>query len=891
MAADRRPLALTLALLWIATWEPLAPADRRATWRDQWRADLWHYAAWLSRHHTTQFTVAWKLLARASAAPPHACLLRLHSWSLHMLAHDLRFAWRMIVRRPAFTLVAILILGLGIGANATIFSWVETVLLSPLSGVESQHRLVSLRGTTPTGGDTSFSYLNYVDLQAARPAGFEDVIAFRGLPMSLKAGDEPMRLWGQLVTANFFDVLRVPPVLGRTFVPADTAAFDKEPVAVISHGLWTRVFAKDPGIIDRVVILNGQLFTIVGVSAEGFRGSLVGLTLDVFVPLTMQRTVLGGNRLPARGNAFLQVFGRLAPGASMEQAQASASTVAARLAADHPDTNAGRGTRVIPLWKDGAGGFLLPVMVLLMSVVGIVLVIACANLAGLLVARAAGRQREVAVRLAVGASRGRVIRQFLVEACLLAAGGGAAGIILSYWTSGLLNRFLPPTPAPMGFETGISTSVLLFSVTVTALAAALVGLLPAIRASRPDVAVALKESAPAAIGGPRRGRLRQVLVVSQVALSLLLLTGASLFGRSLAQANSADPGFSLRQGMIASLDLLANGYDEKRGILFFRELVQRLSRIPEVQGVSVATRLPLDASPNSNMSVEIPGYELAKGEEIAASYSRVGPGFFDAMGIPIVGGRGIDERDSATSELAVVINETMARKYFRGRDAVGARLRYGRGPAHVVGVARDGKYLRLSEEPRNYMYVPITQFYRPEVSLVVRSASDAARIVGAVRAEIARLDPNLPLFDVRTVDEYRQFSRFIPRMASILLGAFGFLALLLAAVGLYSVIAFAAAQRTHEIGVRLALGADRRDVVRLVLRQGVAVTAAGIVTGSALAFVATRLVADQLIGVSHADPASWGFTIGMLVLVSLTACAVPALRAASLDPLKALRRD
>jgi macrolide transport system ATP-binding/permease protein len=806
-----------------------------------------------------------------------------------MLVHDIRFAWRMTVQRPAFTAVAILILGLGIGANATIFSWVQTTLLEPMPGVAEQNRLVALRGTLPTRPDLSFSYLNFLDLQTARPPGLEDIIAFRGLAMSLRADGEPTRVWGELVTPNFFTVLRVSPVLGRTFVPSDSAAIGREPVAVISHALWRRLFNADPGVVGRAVTLNGQAFTVVGVAQEGFRGSLVGLTLDVFVPITMQQAVLGGNRLPERGNSFLQVVGRLAAGASIAQAQASASAVAARLAKEYPDANKDRGIRVIPLWKDGTSALMLPVMALLMGVVGVVLLIACANLAGLLLARVSGRQREIAVRLAVGASRGRLVRQFLVESLLLAVGGGAAGLVLSYWTSGMLNTFLPPTPLPIGFSAGVSATVVLFLVLVTSVAAALFGLVPAFRASRPDVASTLKDAASHATAGARRGRLRQALVVSQVALSLILIGCAALFGRSLQQAQLVDPGFSIRHGVIASLDLLSNGYDEARGTLFVREMLQRLSTVPEVEAASVGTSLPLDLGPSSDMGFSVEGYHAREGELLTAYYSRVGPRFFETMGIPIVSGRALDDRDADGRELSVVINETMARRYFTGRDPVGATVKLGNRSARVVGVAKDGKYGRLNEEPRNYVYFSILQFYRPDPVLVVRTSADPAQVASAVKAEIRRLDPNLPMFDVRTVEEHLQFSLFIPRMASTLLGVFGGLALLLAAVGLYSVIAFSVAQRTREIGIRMALGAHRGDVLRMVVGQGLLLTAIGLVIGVALTAAVSRLIAGQLIGVTGSDPVSWVATVGMLVGVSLAACVLPARRAASLDPLKALR--
>ena len=695
-----RSLPLSLALAWIHLCAPVAPSCMRGTWRAQWRADLWHYWSWLTREPIPFIHAALRLFGRAWGALPHACVLRVHTWSLQMLLHDLRFAWRMILRRPAFTAVAILILGLGIGANATIFSWVETVLLRPLPGVPDQDRLVSLRGTSPVRNDLSFSYLNYRDLRNAKPDGFEDLIAFRPAAMNLRAEGEPVRVWGELVTSNFFDVLRVRPILGRGFLPADDSTLEKEAVTVLSYSLWQRIFHGDPSIVGRSVTLNSRSFTVVGIAPAGFSGSAAGMALGVFVPITMQKAVMSGDRLPQRGNSFLQVFGRLAEGVSLEQAGASAAVVAARLVADHPDINEGRGVRVIPLHQDGVSGIMMPVMATLMAVVAIVLLIACANLAGLLLARAAGRQREVAVRLAVGASRGRLIRQFLIESALLAAAGGTAGIVMSYWTSGLMTAFIPRTPFPVGFAASVSPMVIAFSVAATCATAVAFGLLPAFRVSRPDVVQALKASSGSMSFKFARGSLRQILVIGQVALSLLLLVCAALFTRSFTRAQQMSPGFSTRAALIASVDVLPNGYDAKRGIVFYQQLLERLNAVPGVEVASVATILPLDISSGSDMQVEVSGYEPRKGEELTTSYNRVGPGFFKTMGIDIVQGRAIDASDVEGRERVAVINETMARRYWAGRNPVGGVVDFGSGPTHIVGVAQDARVLRATTSPR-----------------------------------------------------------------------------------------------------------------------------------------------------------------------------------------------
>jgi macrolide transport system ATP-binding/permease protein len=880
---------LHVALWLVALVAPIVPGSRRPAWRAQWQGELWHYARWLATAEVSAARRSTALLARSAGCLPHAVSLRLSHGSLRMLTHDLRFAWRMLAGRPFFSLVAVLMLGLGIGANATIFSWVETVILRPVPGVDVS-RLVALHGTTSARDDLSFSYPNFVDLRAMRPDGIDDLIAFRGVAMNLRGDGEPRRIWGQMVTPNFFDLLRIRPALGRGFVEADGSHPDKEPVVVLSHAAWEQFFARDPAVVGRAITLNARPFTVIGVAPEGFRGTMVGLSLDVFVPITMQRALMSGDRLGQRGTSFLQVYGRLSDGASADRAQAGLDVAAARLAADHP-VNEGRGIVIEPVTRDGAAGMLLPVMATLMAVVGVVLLIACANLAGLMLARAAGRQREVAVRLAVGASRARIVQQFLVESLLLAAAGGVTGVLLANWTSGLLMTFMPPTPFPVDFDAGVSPRVVLFSVAVTAVAAMTFGLLPALRASRPDVNATLKDAAAATSGGVSRARMRSALVVAQVSLSLLLLVCAALFLRGLAQAGRVDPGFDLRTGVIAAVDLLPNGYDAPRGTAFHTALIERVSALPGVESATMAATMPLDISRGSEMGVDVHGYQPAPNEVVEAAYNRVGPRYFETMGIPIVAGRPLDATDVDGRRVAVVINETMARKYWAGQDAVGRTLDFGAGPATVVGIAKDGKYGQINEAPQNYMYVALAQVFRHDGLLIVRTAGDPAGVIGAIGAEVRKLDPNLPLFDVRTLAEHMQASIFIPRLAGMILTVFGGLALLLAMVGLYSVIAYGVVQRTREIGVRIALGATRHEILGLVVRQGLVLTGIGLVIGTALAALAANALRSQLIGVAPLDPVSFVGAVVLLSVVACAACALPARRAARLDPVRALRLE
>ena len=867
----------------------VVPASRRRPWIEQWRGELWHYALWLEREQHGPFARIVYLLARASGAVPHALQLRVFHWSPGMILQDLKFAWRMFVRRPAFTGVAVLILALGIGANTTIFTWMQGLLFSPLAGVERQDRLLVINGTSASRDNLSVSYPNYLDLRAARPDGVADLAAFRLLPMNLGIGEQPIRVFGELVTPNFFDVLGVKPALGRAFRADEGVVPDRDPVVVITDSLWRRVFAADPSTVGRTVSINGRAFTIVGVTPPPFRGSNAALRLEIFVPIAMQKAVMAGDRLAQRGNSWLEVYARIADGAGAERVQSSVSLAASRLATQYPDTNEGRGMRAVPLWRAGASNLLLPLLGTLMAVVAVVLLIACANVAGLLLTRAAGRGREIAVRLAVGASRGQVMRQLLIENLLVAGAGCAGGLLVARWASGMLTAFVPPTPYPVVFDAALDARSVAFALLLTVLTAIVSGLVPALRASRPDVGLTLKAAAPTGTGS--RGRLRQVLVVAQIGLSVVLLVCASLFARSLASAATMDPGFSARQGLLASIDLLPGGYDETRGAAFLQQILARVSSLPHVAAASVARSVPLDLGSGSDTTVTVDGYTPHKGEDVTSYYNQVGPAYFETMGIGIMRGRGLTDRDVAGQPRVAVINETMARRYWAGRDPIGSSIRFGSGPVTVVGIARDGKYQRLSEEPRNYLYIPVLQNYRPDLVLHVRTDVDPGQVLPSIQMALRALDPNLPLFDVRTLEDHLQMRTFIPRTAASMLGLFGALGLLLAGVGLYGVIAFNAAQRTREIGLRMALGAARGQVMWLVLRDGVSLAAIGIAGGIALAFGAGRLVAGQLTGVSGADPASFAGTALVLAGTAVVACLLPAMRASSLNPLTALRRD
>jgi len=803
-----------------------------------------------------------------------------------MLLQDLRYAARLLLRRPGFTAVAVLIIGLGIGATTTVFSWAEALLLNPLPGVANADRLLVLHGTMKQRTDLSVSYPNFVDLRDHPPKGVEGIVAQRLEPATMRAEAAAERVWTSLVSGNYFRVVGVRAAVGRTFSADEDVTPEGHPVVVLSHRFWQRRFQSSPSIVGRTIMLNEHAFTVVGVAAPPFQGTVVGVASDMFVPLAMQKTIMGTERLTQRGNSWLKVLLRLAPGVPADQARAGFD-VAARQLAQHPE-NVGRGIAVFPLWRapSEASGMMAPVLAVLMTVVGLVLLITCANLASLLLVRATAREREIAMRLALGAGRLRLTQQLLTENLLLASLGGMAGLTFAHWSAGLLTAFLPPTRIPLFVDAGISPRVFAFAAATTVLTGMAFGLLPAWQSSRTRVVSGLRGD----VGLHRRSTLRKGLVVAQVALSLVLLVTAALFLRTLGNAKTADTGFSLRQGIVASLDLVPAGYDPTRGRAFYRQVTERVGALPGVRSAAVTERLPLSLG-SSDMIVEVEGYQPGKNEDVDIYYARVGPGYFKTMGIPVLAGRPLDERDTFEAPGAVTIDEEMARHYWAGRRALGGRVRIGDAWYTVVGVVKSGKYEELNESPKPFMYLSGNQFYKANAILVVSSDRDPSDLLAAVQREVRKIDARVPVFDVMTLEEHLQMSVFLQRMAAVLLGLFGLLALLLATIGLYGVLAHLAAQRTREIGVRLALGAERGEIVRLMVKQGLGVTIAGLAIGLVVAAAGTRLLATQLIGVKPMDPLSFAATAGLLLAAALLASYMPARRAARQDPLEALRYE
>ena len=888
-AADRHDGATRPARAIVALCARLVPADRRTEWRRQWDADLAGQAAFLHGAGSDPRAVRRDLLTRSLGAARHALWFRIRQWRTLMIFQDLRYAWRSLLQRPGFTAAIVLTLGLAIGANATIFSWMDALVLNPLPGVPRASELVAVRFATPARSNLSFSYPNYRDVRDSAPAGLTGLAVHDMLPISLRIDGAPERAWAQLSSGNLFEVLQVPAAMGRPLLPADEAAIGQSFVTVISDRLWRTRFAADPDILGRVVGLNGHGFTIVGVAPPEFRGAVNGLSMDLWVPVTMHGVLSGRSLLDARGSGWLSGIARKAPAAADGEAEASLRVIAERLAAEHP-TNEGRTLRAAPLSEDGAAAVLLPVVSVVMAVVGLVLLIACANVSGLLLARGVSRAHEIAIRTALGASRFRLARQLFLESLLLAALGGLAGVTIAVWTSGGLDALLPPLPFPVLVGATLNVRVLLFSAGIVVLTTIVFGLAPALHGSRAPAQQALR-SARSSGGSRGRTRMRGALVVSQVALAMVLLISAGLFVRTLDNAYDVDPGFTRRDAVLASFDLSSAGYTPERGRAFFDEVIARMEALPGVERASLSTMVPLTIGGGSDTSPIIEGYTPAPDEDVTVYYGMVGPGYFSTMGIPIVAGRPIDVRDRDGRGLVVVVNETMARRYWQGRDPIGGRLRAGADWATVIGVAADGKYGSLSEPALSVMYFPIQQFYRADPVLHVATRGPAEPVIGSVRQAVAGLAPDLALFDMRTLEEHMQMSVAIPRMAALLLGIFGGVALLLAAVGLYGLIAFVVGQRTREIGVRMALGADRADILRQVLGQGARLAAAGLVAGTGLAALATPLMSSLLVDVSPTDATTFVATGALLLGVALAAAWLPAARAARVDPVDALRAD
>jgi predicted permease len=807
---------------------------------------------------------------------------------------DVRYSVRTLLKHPGFTSAVVITLALGIGANATIFTWIKVVVLERLSGVSQPEELVELWGATRNNSGLSLSYPDYLDLRD-RNERLSGMLAHQVLPLNLGRGGKPERIRGAIVSGNYFDVLGVKPLIGRTFLPDEDRTPNARPVVVMGYGLWQRRFGGDSGVVGQRIMLNAHEFTVIGITPRDFGSPFSGAALDVWTPVMMKDAVARPHfSLTDRSSRWLMVMGRLKPGATLDQAQANIASLAGQLEGAYPQTNDQMGVAVYPLTRSpfSLRRSLQSALAILMAAVGVVLLIACANVANLLLGRAASRQKEIALRLALGASRLRMMRQMLTESLVLASLGAAAGLFVAFWTTRSLPAFLPPFGMDLNFDTRPDTVVFTFTIGLTVVTTLLCGLAPTLYASKSDLVAVLKDQAAAPERGRRRWSLRHALVMTQIALSMVALVSAGLLVRSLRESYQANPGFDADGVLLASFDPFLSGYDEGRGREFYRRLVDRVRTLPGVQAATLARRLPLTLSGIAFANVVIDGYASVKSEDMRFNYETVGPHYFTTMRIRLAHGRDVDERDRKGTQRVVVINETMAQRYWLGGDALGGRLRMGGGEwLTIVGIAKDVKNRSLSEAPQPFFYLPLLQDYRSDMILVARTALEPDTMLHAVEGEVAALDPEVPVFDGRTMQEHIGVSLFRQRMAATLLSLFGLLALSLSAIGLYSVMAYTVSRRTRELGIRIAVGATHADVMRLVLGQTLVLAAIGIVAGLIAAFIVTRFLRTLLYGVGPADPLTFAAVPLLLLGVAVAAGYLPARRAFRIDPLTALKAD
>lgn len=817
-----------------------------------------------------------------------------------LFVRDVRHACRLLVKNPGFTVTALLSLSLGIGATSALFSTFNSLLWRPLPAADPEQLVVLYSKLESQAFSEGFSYPEYLDYQDQMSA-LSGLAAFRPAAFGLAIdGGDATRAYAEAVTGNYFQLLGVSPVIGRAFLPDETRDGDAKLVAILNYRFWQRRFNADPSIVGRTITLNGHAVTVVGVAPRGFNGTYaIYFAPNLWVPIGVlpQIGAASAGLLENRTSRGIRPIGRLAPGATLARAQAEAATIAGRLALAYPDVSKDR-TAAVYRELDTRPEVEISratnvIALIFIGLAALVLLIACANVANLLLARSAARRREIAMRLALGARRGHLVRQLLTESLLLALTAGTLGLAVSWVATRLLQSIRVPTDIPLNLEVHTDPRVALFTLGVSVIASLGFGLIPALQASRPSLIPALKGDGPNVAHGARGLSLRNVLVVAQVAVSLVLLVTAGLFLRSVSGARTISPGFAIDDRLVMAFDPGLIGYDRERTQSFYRLLGDRLKVAPGIEAAAFAAFVPLDFS-SGTQNVIIEGRVAEPGQDtVQIMDSVVDPDYFQTLDTRIVGGRAFTDRDTADASPVVIINETMARTYWPGQDPIGRRLRFS-GPdeplREVVGVAADGKYRQLTERPRPYMFLPFAQHYRSARSLVVRSA-DAAGAVATVRREVRALDPVMPILETKTMAQHMERAYLGPRLSAMLIGPAALLALIIAAIGLYGVMAYAVSQRTRELGIRMAVGASPRDIVGLVLRQGLVLTGIGLTLGLLGAVAAARLVANLLFGVSPSDPATFVLVPAILLAVAAVATYVPARRALAVDPLVAFKAE
>jgi predicted permease len=811
------------------------------------------------------------------------------------MLNDLRYAIRTLAKRPLFVGVVVLTLALGIGANSAVFAVVNAALLAP-AHVREPERLLNVYTTDSARGALgAVSYPDYVDLRDNVRA-FSDVIGYSGLMATVTGGGDPEVTFGELVTGNYFAATGARLALGRGFLAEEDRTPGTHPVVVLGHRLWQRRFSADSNVIGRSIMLNGMPYTIVGVAAQEFQGLLIrGVAADLWAPAMMMGQ-LRTDQLANRDERWMFVKGRLAPGASEAEARAALSTLGTRLAATYPATNAGRTFASRPMTDvmvhPDSDRVVFPGALALLVTVGFILLIACTNLANMMLARATARRREIAVRFALGMSRSRLLRQLLSESLLLAALGGLAGVLVALWLAKLLVSFHPPLPVPITLDVGIDARVVAYSVLLSLIASLVVGLAPALQASRADIRSELAASSTILDRRSRWLRLRNAFLIPQLALSLALLIVAGLFTRSVGRADDLDPGFDVRHTALVALNLRLDGYDNARSQTFYYELRRRIGALPGVQSTTVTDRIPLDLYGNQTTTIGVAAGGGGQGDEThSIQIARIDARYFDAFGIALVRGRAFSDDEVRLGAALAIVSEEAAQRYWPGRDAIGQQLREGSDVVEVVGVARNVKIQTLGEDSQPFVYRPASVGLSRLLRVVVRTSGNASELVPLLRREVANIDPDVAIFESKTMTEHVDVMLFPYRIAAGVSSVLGLFGLLLASIGLYGVVAFGIARRTREFGIRMALGARPRDVVRMIMSDSGRVVAAGLGIGLALAFALAQILAGVLFGIGPTDPITFVGISLMLIVVAALASWIPARRATQVHPGVALRDD